>query len=374
MTSLDRAIRRDSLGLLALVLARFPTAVADRVERLAPNYAALLALDPASKKQAGRTEALKSLVSLFRAVSRRHGRSRIVNDAGNGTGSLSTVKTGTSSAARLRWKRGSHRNGALVLSACSGVSVATEIRASGSGGCGGDVGVKGDTAAKALASLLPQMLIKLREVWMEALSAVPPDIGLLQSVVDVLLEAIASPALTADGWGSGSEGKSLASAVEHEQSRTGRRGGRAENSDSCGGIGTSSSVMTWFARFVQLVLEAFPIRLLEGELLGDVEAERLQAIEELNMALCELVVAASTGPAAGAGTAHVAGKGVGGEEDKDVTTWLEPVLAHVHEVLQNGVGNGGAGAQIPRVLRVLKAAICSTSAKGKGFESWTAQR
>lgn len=58
MTSLDGGVRRDSLRLLALLLARFPEAVADRAERLAPNYATLLAVDPASKKQTSRAEAL----------------------------------------------------------------------------------------------------------------------------------------------------------------------------------------------------------------------------------------------------------------------------------------------------------------------------
>ncbi|CAM9843274.1 unnamed protein product, partial [Scytosiphon promiscuus] len=113
MTSLKKGVRRDSLALLALLLARFPAAVADRAERLAPNYTALLAADPASKKHAGRAEALQSLVSLFKAVSRRHGRGRdggVVSGGGGGRGS---------GAARLSWKQGSRRHGALMLCPCA---------------------------------------------------------------------------------------------------------------------------------------------------------------------------------------------------------------------------------------------------------------
>lgn len=345
MTSLDRGVRRDSLALLALLLARFPTAVADRAERLAPNYPTLLAVDPASKKQTGRLGALKSLVGLFKAVSLRYGseggvpRADWSVDDGVGSGISSTI--------RLLWKRRSRRNGALMLckTAAAPAAVSTVVDGDGDGGRG--------APAKALACILPPLLERLREVWIEALAAVPPDIGLMQSVVDVLLEAVASPAWT---------------------TMTGDMD-RSHSSDGAGGAGGGRS-SAWFSRFVPLVLEVFPVRPLEGELLGDTEMERLDAIQALNMGLCELVVAACTGPGAAAAAASASGaRAKGVSEGEDTSDWLEPVLAHVHEVLRDGVGKSGAvGRQIPSVLRVLSAATHSSTGKANGSATWTAQR
>lgn len=389
MTSLDRAVRRDSLALLALLLDRYPTAVADRADRLAPNYAALLALDPASKKQTGRTEALKSLVTLFGAVSLRYGREGSVADEGDNGDSMMGISgvndNRSASAARFRWNRRSHRNSVLVVCPCSsGVTLTI-------GGDGGERGVdlEMDAAAKALAGILPQVLERLREVWLEALVAVPPDIGLLQNVTDVLLGAIASPAWTADGWGGGSSNnekhdiiaKTPSSGGEKRGNRN-RECGRGESSSNGGIICSSSSssrsnhirrgnaASVWFARFVPLVLEAFPVRALEGEILGDMKAARLDAIEALNMRLCELVVAASPGRAApGANGTGAA------EESCDATAdWLQPVLAHVHEMLRDGLGKGRTAAQVPSMLRVVSAAMHSPTGGEGESESWRAQR
>lgn len=339
MSNLDRGVRRDSLALLALLLARFPTAVADRADRLAPNYPTLLAVDPASKKQTGRLGALKSLVGLFRAVYLRYGSEGGVPRADGGVDD-GVDSGGSSSAVRLLWKRRSRRNGALML--CSTAALSMVVVGDGVGGGGGGA------PTMALASILPPLLERLREVWIEALAAVPPDIGLMQSVVDVLLEAVASPAWTM------STGDMA-------------RGG--------GGVDGGRSSL-WFSRFVPLVLEVFPVRPLEGELLGDTEAERLDAIQALNMGLCELVVAACTGPAAVVAAASASGAGAKGfGEGEDTSDWLEPVLAHVHEVLRDRVGKGGAvGRQIPSVLRVLSAATHSATGKANGSATWTAQR
>lgn len=380
MTSLDNAVRRDSLALLALLLGRFPAAVADRAERLAPNYATLLALDPASKKQTGRSDALKSLVSLFRAVSLHYSRAGIlehlkgrkgaveVSGAGGDVGVRATSSKDSSAAGRLRWKRGSRRNGALILvPSCAAPAMESEGARGGGGGAGGG---RREAAADALASILPNMLERLREMWMEALAAVPPEIGLMQSVVDVLLEAIASPAwATIDGGKTTSSGRG--------PGRDGGQGGIVLLSGTRSGAkgNETNPGSTWFARFVPLVLESFPIRALEGELLGDKEAERLHAIEGLNMGLCELVVAAATGPAAAAAAAATAGgtKGASTEEDES-SDWLAPVLAHVHEVLQDGVAKSGKEMKVESILRVLSAAMHSPIGKSKGCENWTAQR
>lgn len=379
MTSLKKGVRRDSLALLALLLARFPAAVADRAERLAPNYATLLAADPASKKHAGRAEALQSLVSLIKAVSRRHGGGREGGVLSGGSGGGGGRGSG-SAAARLSWKQGSRRNGALML--CPLAARSSEGFAS-SGGGGGGVKNADAPQIRALASILPTVLERLREVWIEALAAVPPDIGLMQSVVRVLLEAIASPAWTAAGGSSNNNGAkipdsgngssnnnnnpaSAAVAVSwHDAPEHGRRQGVTQGNFGGG-------VSTWFSRFVPLVLEAFPVRPLEGELLGDPEEERLRAIQGLNMGLCELVVAACAGPGA---IAAVASTGGGGEAEEEPSEWLAPVLAHVHEVLRDGVGRSGvAGPQISSVLRVLSAAAYNPAGKSSAFSDWTAQR
>ena len=375
MTSLNKGVRRDGLALLALLLARFPGAVADRAERLAPNYATLLAADPASKKHAGRAEALKSLVSLFKAVSRRYGRV-----LGGGSGGVGT--------AGLSWKQGSRRNGALMLCRCSAArgSAANTRSGGGGGGEGGGGGGGGESDApqiKALASILPNVLERLREVWIEALAAVPPDIGLMQSVVHVLLEAIASPVWAAAGRGSAGAGNS------DEGVGSGKGGGdsttalvswhdavgQGQDQRPGGGGGRGGSVVgvsVWFSRFVPLVLEAFPVRPLEGELLGDVEEEHLRAIQALNMGLCELVVAACAGPGA---IAAAAATSTGASEGEEPSEWLAPVLTHVHEVLRDEVGRSGvAGPQISSVLRVLSAATNSPAGKSSAFSDWTAQR
>lgn len=370
MTSLDGGVRRDSLRLLALLLARFPEAVADRAERLAPNYATLLAVDPASKKQTSRAEALQSLVRLFRAVSLRYGRG---GGGGSGSGGHSGVRGNGLGSVRLSWKRGSRRNGALMLCARP-TPAATESAVEGSGG-GGAAG--SDAPTKALAFILPQMLVRLKEVWMEALAAVPPDIGLMQSVVDVLLEAIASPAWTAADSGGGGDGPQDGAKVGNSGGGGGCRAAMVSWRGDEGHRGGGAPV--WFSRFVPLILEAFPVRPLEGELLGDAEAERLRAIQALNMGLCELVVAACTGSAevaAGAvatTSAGAAGKRVG--EGDSPSEWLAPVLAHVHDVLQSGVGGSGvAESQVTSVLRVLRAATHNPTGKSSGIADWTAQR
>ena len=376
MTSLNKGVRRDSLTLLALLLARFPAAVADRAERLAPNYATLLAADPASKKHAGRTEALQSLVSLFKAVSRRYGRVL----GGGGGGGLGT--------ARLSWKQGSRRNGALMLCPCTARGSAGSVGGGDGSGGGEGGGVETDAPQiKALASILPTVLERLREVWIEALAAVPPDIGLMQSVVHVLLEAIASPVWAAagrggfgvgdDGVGVDNSGGDRPAAVVSWHDAVGQ--GQGQGPGACGGRGGDVvGVSVWFSRFVPLVLEAFPVRPLEGELLGDVEEERLRAIQGLNMGLCELVVAACAGPgaiAAAAATTAAAATSTGASEGEEPSEWLAPVLTHVHEVLRDEVGRSGvAGPQISSVLRVLSAATHNPAGKSSAFSDWTAQR
>lgn len=366
MTSLKKNVRRDSLALLALLLARFPAAVADRAERLAPNYATLLAADPASKKHAGRAEALQSLVSLFKAVSRRHGRGReggvLPEGGGRGSGGGAAA-----AAARLSWKQGSRRNGALMLCPCAAVSSSVEFSSNSGGGGGTDSNAP--PQIRALASILPTVLERLREVWIEALAAVPPDIGLMQSVVRVLLEVIASPAWTAAAGGlTGDDGGikiSDNSGSNNKNPTIWHNAGASQN---------DTVVSTWFLRFVPLVLEAFPVRPLEGELLGDVEEERLRAIQGLNMGLCELVVAACAGPGAIAAGA-LTGGATGGGEAEEPSEWLAPILAHVHEVLRDGVGRSGvAGPQISSVLRVLSAAAYNPAGKSSAFSDWTAQR
>lgn len=376
MTSLDGGVRRDSLRLLALLLARFPEAVADRAERLAPNYATLLAVDPASKKQTSRTEALQSLVRLFRAVSMRYGRG---GDGGGRRGGGGVVRGSGLGPSRLSWKRGSRRNGALML--CPR-SAGTEGAVEGSGGSA----ARSDAPTKALAFILPQMLARLKEVWLEALAAVPHDVGLMQSVVDVLLEAIASPAWTAAADSGGSD---IADVGPEHGARPGNSGGGGGGARTVAAVvswrgdegnrGGGGGAPLWFSRFVPLILEAFPIRPLEGELLGDAEAERLRAIQALNMGLCELVVAACTGSAEVAAaavtttSAGAAGKRV--NEGESPSDWLAPVLAHVHDVLQNGVGGGGlADPQVVSVLRVLRAATHNPTGKSSGIADWTAQR
>lgn len=226
---------------------------------------------------------------------------------------------------------------------------------------------------------------------MEALVAAPPDIGLLWDVADVLLGAIASPAWTSDGGGSGSSNSSekhndvvaKTSLSRGEKRGNGNtEGGRGENSSNSGGgscsssrscsnhVGSCNTGSAWFARFVPLVLEAFPVRALEGEMLGDGEAEqRLSAIEALNMRLCELVVAACTGRAALGATETGAA-----DDSCDAADWLQPILAHVHEVLRDGVGKGRAGAQVPSVLRVVSAAMYNPSGGDGESGSWTEQR
>lgn len=364
MTSLDGGVRRDSLSLLTLLLGRFPAVMAERTDRLAPNYASLLAVDPASKKQTGRADALKSLVGLFRAVSQRYGRSRSHGGGsasraiGGGDGNDTSGLAYDSSTVRMTWKQGSRRNSALMLYACAAPV------ASGMDNRGATTAA--DAPAIALMSTLPQILERLREIWIESLAAIPPNISMMQNIVDVLLEAIASPAWDADeidrnggqDWGRGT-------------------GGTAAGDASGGGKGRGTS--TQFARFVRLILEAFPMRPLEGELLGDVEAERLRAIDVLNMGLCELVVAACTGPAAIASAAADTGvAGTKGDVDDDgggASDWLAPVLAHVHEVLRDGVGmSGEAGPQIPSVLRVLSAATQSQAGRSKSSAGWVTQR
>ncbi|CAM9643721.1 unnamed protein product [Ectocarpus fasciculatus] len=370
MTSLTKGVRRDSLTLLALMLARFPAAVADRAERLAPNYATLLAADPASKKHAGRAEALQSLVSLFRAVSRRYGSGGSGGKAGGGVDGGGGGGSGLGTA-RLSWKQGSRRNGALMLCPCSAHMLAgnADSRGGGTGGAGPNAD---SPQIKALASILPTVLERLREVWIEALAAVPPDIGLMQNVVHVLLEAIASPAWTAAGGG-------VANSVTTNDGGMGTNSAAVVPWHVATGHGTGEraggGASAWFSRFVPLVLEAFPVRPLEGELLGNVEEERLRAIQGLNMGLCELVVAACAGPGAiaAADAAAPDASGAGGGEDP--SEWLAPVLAHVHEVLRDEVGRSGvAGPQISSVLRVLSAATHNPAGKSSAFSDWTAQR
>lgn len=376
MTSLDSGIRRDSISLLALLLSRFPGAVAEHTERLAPNYPALLTLEPGAKSQAGREAALRSLVNLFGAVSLRYG-------SGDGSGYLSSMdedscaSRSSSSCVRLSWKRGSRRNSALML--CPSASALATPWSNTCGG-GGQATPGVNTPSKALFATLPRMLERLREVWMEAFAAVPPDIGVMQSVVDVLLAAIAaSPAIggvccvrVPDGVGGGGHAP-LSTPWLSGRSHDGAVGGMKDIGDTEDGVITDSSA--WFARFVPLVLEAFPVRPQEGELLlGDAEDERARAIERLNMGLCELVVAACVGPAAtSAMGGALAANGVG--EGGDASDWLSPVLAHVHEVLRDGVGRAGpVGPQIPSVLRVLSAATRNEAGGAKGSASWTARR
>eukprot|EP00903_Cladosiphon_okamuranus_P007123 g6921.t1 len=371
---LNMGVRRDSLALLALLLARFPASVADRADRLAPNYTTLLAADPASKKHAGRVEALKSLVSLFKAVSRRYGRAlggnrgnRCVHGSGGGDGGEWT--------ARLSWKQGSRRNGALMLCPCTARGSAGSAGTGDGGGGGG--GAESDAPQiKALASILPTILERLREVWIEALAAVPPDIGLMQSVVHVLLEAIASPVWTVAetggvGIGFDNSGGDNTAALVSWHGVVGQ--GQGQGTGAGGGYGGSVvGVSMWFSRFVPLVLEAFPVRPLEGELLRNVEEERLRAIQALNMGLCELVVAACAGPGA---IAAAAATSTGASEGEEPSEWLAPVLKHVHEVLRDEVGRSGVvGPQISSVLRVLSAATHNPAGKSSAFSDWTAQR
>lgn len=373
MTSLNKGVRRDSLTLLALLLARFPTAVADRAERVAPNYATLLAADPASKKHSGRAEALQSLVSLFKAVSRRHGRA--LSRGSSDVGDLGMVT--------MSWKQGSRRNGALMLCPCTARVLPGSMNGvagagAGAGGVGLGLGSNADAPQiKALATILPTVLERLREVWIEALEAVPPDIGLMQNVVHVLLAAIASPAWTAAGGGGAAEGVNVDdTSSDRAATMVSWHGaiGRDEELGGGGGHGSrgsrSGGTLTWFSRFVPLVLEVFPVRPLEGELLGEVEEERLRAIQVLNMGLSELVVAACAGPGAigGAASANTA-------NGEDPSEWLAPVLAHIHEVLRDGVGRSGVlGPQISSVFRVLSAAIQNPAGKSGTMSDWTAQR
>lgn len=371
MTSLDSGIRRDSISLLALLLSRFPGAVAEHTERLAPNYPALLTVEPGAKSQAGREAALRSLVNLFGAVSLRYG-------SGDGSGYLSSMdedsceSRSSSNCARLSWKCGSRRNSALML--CPSDSALATPWSNTCGG-GGQATPGVNTPSKALFATLPRMLERLREVWMEAFAAVPPDIGVMQSVVDVLLAAIAaSPSITGvccvrvpDGVHGGGHAPLSTPWLSGRRSHDGAINGMKD------GVITDSSA--WFARFVPLVLEAFPVRPQEGELLlRGAEDERARSIERLNMGLCELVVAACVGPAATAAMGGaLAANGVG--EGGDASDWLSPVLAHVHEVLRDGVGRAGpVGPQIPSVLRVLSAATRNEAAGAKGSASWTARR
>lgn len=372
MTSFDGGVRRDSLHLLAFLLARFPSAVADRAERLAPNYPTLLAVDPASKKQTGRTEALKSLVGLFRAVSLRYGRARA--DVGS-----SGVSSGSSGSVGLSWKGGSRKNSALMLCKC-----ATPALSSGNKSASDSGVAEADAPVKALASILPQMLEKLREVWMESLAAIPPNIGVMQSVVDLLLEAVASPAWIANSLGNGNipgTREDTSATSWQAKARSGDRGRKTgpalrSHGEGAGDRGGRGAASAYLQRFVPLVLEVFPVRPQEGELLGDVEAERLRAIQALNMGLCELVVAACTGPAAATAATTTGAEGAKRtSEGEDSSDWLSPVLAHVHEVLRDGVGrSGAAGPQIPSVLRVLTAAAYNSTGESKGSASWADQR
>lgn len=361
MSSLDRSIRSDSIALLELLLAHFPNAVADRAGRVVPNYPMLLATDPASKHQKARREALKSLVSLFRAISRRPSSGRIDGRIDAVAGDSRAI----SNAARLRWKKGSRRNSALVLVSCATPSNASE-------GSGGDVA--GDVAADALGSILPQVLERLRDVWMEAIAALPLDIELLQRVTDVLREIVASPA-----W-STFAGNSRETRNETRSGKTtlGSWRGNAEVHKVGGGSHgqgavSGSATCARFAQFVPLVLESFPIQPHEGEMLGDEESHRLRAIGELNMGLCELLVAASikNGSATVAPTSGVRVKGEG-KESNDTAEWLMPVLAHMQKVLRRSVHDDADGTQAASILRVLGAAMYRV--EGKKSASWMEQR
>ena len=379
MTSLNGGVRRDSISLLALLLARFPYAVAERAERLAPNYPALLSVEPGAKRKTGMAAALKSLETLFGAMSLRYG-------GGDGNGfspgsddasALANATRGGTGSVFISWKRGSRRNCALML--CPLLASAPSKLWSGPSGGVGSAGAGVNSPSTALFTTLPPLLEKLREVWMEAVVAVPPDIGIMQSVVDVLLAAIAAfPGCAGVGrtGGGGPEAIQRCDSVALPLPppwRVEKDYGKVGEVEDW--VCADSSA--WFARFVPLVLEVFPLRLQEGELLlaGAVEAERVRAIETLNMALCELVVAACARPAVTATvckTLPAAAGGVGG----DAPDWLSPVLAHMHEVLSDGAGKTGSlGPHISSVLRVLSAATRNHAGMGtEGSDSWTTRR
>eukprot|EP00752_Nemacystus_decipiens_P011089 g9853.t1 len=262
MTSLNKGVRCDSLALLSLLLDRFPAAVADRAERLAPNYATLLAADPASKKHAGRAEALQSLVSLFKAVTRRYG--HVLGGGGSNGGMHGSGAGGGLGSARLSWKQSCRRNGALMLCPCP-----TRGSAGSVGGGDGGGGAEADAPQiKALASILPTVLERLREVWIEAHAAVPPDIGSMQSVVYVLLEAIASPVWTAagrggvgvgdddDGFDNGSNGRKAAVVSWHDTAAQGPGQGRGAGGRRGASVVGVRRLLSAFGDF----LESLPAR------------------------------------------------------------------------------------------------------------------
>lgn len=364
MTSLDKWVRRDSLALLELLLAYFPSAVADRADRVTPNYTTLLAVDPASKKQTGRKEALRSLAGLLRAVSSRLSVGGRVSDGESRAGI--SGRGGAGKTAELRWRRDSCRNSALVL-------LPFAIQPNSSNGLSREL--QGASPAEAIVCMLPPILDKVGEVWMDAVAADPPDLDQMQGVTDVLLEVTSSPAWGRSDarscWGDKSGKGSDSVSSGPWKGDYGGTAGKAVGGVQNRGTTVEKTPSSWFAGFVPVVLETFPVRALEGEMLGDEEVERVRTVNELNMGLCELVVSASSW--ASPAPAPVASRGKAADTPgHDTADWLMPVLAHVHEVLRTGRCDGGADAQVSRVLRVVSAAMHRKA--GSGSESWAAQR
>ncbi|CAM9764439.1 unnamed protein product [Choristocarpus tenellus] len=357
MTSLHKAVRRDSLALLALLLAHFPAIVAVRADRLAPNYAVLLAADPSSKKQVGRAKALKSLVELLRAVAGATcSGSMTTPTQGDPTVPPTRAALTPEAVVNLNFRQGSHRNGVLLLR-----QTGHKLVPEGGGGWGMSRGNSSRSigqAEEALGAALPLLLEKVREVWMEAIVSEPLDFGLLQCVVDVLLQVVRNPSWMAT-W-------PILTVDRH--SNIGNPGGK---------FSSSEGIILWLSQFVPLVLEVFPLRPMEGELQDKGKEEQLQQLESLNMGLCGLVVASTRCVAAS--------RREGGSGGVEADGWLTPVLDHIHRILREGTeGSEGGGVmrevelrrQVPSILRVLVVAMKNVVGVGAGVEQggWLLQR
>ncbi|KAG5180862.1 hypothetical protein JKP88DRAFT_349424 [Tribonema minus] len=300
ITQLDRGVRKDGLSMLALLLARCPALVAARAHKLWPIYPPLLASDPAGKKQTIRSSATASLVALLQATTQ------------NGKGSPAPGAA-AAAAPELVWQARSSQNAVLLLRAFAPVPATL----------GSQVGDAGDAQSAALLGVLPEVLDRLLEVWVDAsglaeaaagggsgssgIASAASDPAQLQLVADAALLLLRHPAVTAaaaDAQDSSSTGSAAAAAV--------------------------ATFHAWLERqYFPAAMAAFPLRA-EG-------SAAAAAAAALNTTLCELTVAAGS-------SAHT-----------------PAAVAYMRDMLERGGGGGGsapaAAGGLKRLLTVLRAVL-----------------
>lgn len=189
LTSLHKGVRRDGLALLTLLLKTCPAAIAQRCSVLLPNYANLMASDPASKAQALRWSAAQSLLALLHATTaalpqQQHSDSSVLSSQTHNINDVPWISGSTQNSAFLTWQFTTASASATSLDAMH-------------------------PSAAALIQALPVLLDRLYDMWVEACGSstttaakstaaaavFPANTDQLQLVLDILLSLATHPSL-----------------------------------------------------------------------------------------------------------------------------------------------------------------------------------